>query len=63
MIGFRDLPDSLVKAITVTEDRNFFEHYGINVRGILRAFVRRYDADPTSPWQPTSAPEMDACSL
>ena len=21
------------------------------------------DAEPTSPWQPTSAPEMEACSL
>jgi penicillin-binding protein 1B len=49
VIGFNDLPPHLVKAITVTEDRSFFEHYGVNVRGILRAFVRRYDADPNSP--------------
>ncbi|MEJ7618843.1 MAG: PBP1A family penicillin-binding protein [Pyrinomonadaceae bacterium] len=38
-----------MKAITVTEDRSFFEHHGINLRGIVRAFVRRYDADPNSP--------------
>jgi penicillin-binding protein 1B len=49
VIGFNDLPPDLVKAITVTEDRAFFEHYGVNVRGILRAFVRRYDTDPNSP--------------
>lgn len=49
VIGFNDLPPRLVKAITVTEDRSFFEHYGVNVRGIIRALVRRYDADPNSP--------------
>jgi len=49
VIGFSDLPPHLVKAITVTEDRSFFEHYGVNIRGIIRAFIRRYDADPNSP--------------
>ena len=49
VIGFHDLPPHLVKAITVTEDRSFFEHYGVNVRGIIRAFIRRYDSDPNSP--------------
>ncbi|MBX5479999.1 MAG: PBP1A family penicillin-binding protein [Pyrinomonas methylaliphatogenes] len=49
VIGFKDLPPHLVKAILVTEDRSFFEHPGINFRGILRALWRRYDADPNSP--------------
>jgi len=50
VVGFNDLPPHLVKAITVTEDRAFFEHYGVNIRGILRALVRRYDnSDPSSP--------------
>jgi penicillin-binding protein 1B len=49
VIGFSDLPPHLVKAITVTEDRSFFEHYGVNIRGIIRALVRRVDSDPTSP--------------
>ena len=49
VVGFNDLPSHLVKAILVTEDRSFFEHYGVNIRGILRAFIRRYDADPNSP--------------
>jgi len=49
VIGFNDLPPDLVKAITVTEDRSFFEHHGVNIRGIIRAFLRRYDTDPNSP--------------
>src|SRR5882724_6718886 len=49
VIGFNDLTPDLVKAITVTEDRSFFEHHGVNIRGILRALVRRYDSDPNSP--------------
>ena len=48
IIGFQDLPPHLVKAITVTEDRTFFDHYGINLRGIVRAFVRRYELDPNN---------------
>lgn len=49
VVGFNDLPEHLRKAITVTEDRSFFEHYGVNIRGIIRAAVRRYDIDPNSP--------------
>ncbi len=49
IVGFKDLPPHLVKAIVVTEDRTFFDHYGINIRGIVRALIRRYDADPNSP--------------
>ncbi|HUE84215.1 MAG TPA: PBP1A family penicillin-binding protein [Pyrinomonadaceae bacterium] len=50
VIGFNDLPEHLIKAITVTEDRSFFQHYGVNLRGILRALLRRYDnSDPDSP--------------
>ena len=49
VIGYDDLPKDLVNAITVTEDRSFFEHHGVNIRGIIRAFLRRYDTDPNSP--------------
>jgi penicillin-binding protein 1B len=48
-VTFQDLPPHLVKAITVTEDRAFFEHYGVNFRGILRALWRRYESDDGSP--------------
>ncbi|MCU0240767.1 MAG: transglycosylase domain-containing protein, partial [Pyrinomonadaceae bacterium] len=42
-VTFQDLPPHLVKAITNTEDRDFFTHYGINFRGIARALWRRVD--------------------
>ncbi|MBP6002747.1 MAG: PBP1A family penicillin-binding protein [Pyrinomonadaceae bacterium] len=48
-VGFDDLPQHLVKAITVTEDRAFFEHYGVNVRGIARALWRRYEGEDVGP--------------
>ncbi|HEX8288139.1 MAG TPA: PBP1A family penicillin-binding protein [Pyrinomonadaceae bacterium] len=44
-VTFNDLPPHLVKAITVTEDRAFFEHYGVNFRGIARALWRRYELE------------------
>ena len=48
-VTFNDLPPHLIKAITVTEDRAFFEHYGVNFRGIARALWRRYEGDDGSP--------------
>jgi penicillin-binding protein 1B len=44
-VNFNDLPKNLIKAITVTEDRAFFEHYGVNFRGIARALWRRYEKE------------------
>jgi penicillin-binding protein 1B len=48
-VSFDDLPPHLVKAITVTEDRAFFEHYGVNFRGIARALWRRYEDEADTP--------------
>lgn len=45
VVTFRDLPKPLIDAITVTEDRAFFEHYGVNFRGIARALWRKYDGE------------------
>ncbi len=45
IVTFRDLPKHLIDAITVTEDRAFFEHYGVNFRGIARALWRKYEGD------------------
>jgi penicillin-binding protein 1B len=39
IIEYKDLPKSLVDAITSIEDRQFFEHSGINWRGIARALI------------------------
>lgn len=44
IIEFKDLPSDLVNAITAIEDRQFFDHPGVNWRGILRALVRDYQA-------------------
>jgi len=35
-----DIPDFLVKALQAREDARFFEHSGVDVRGMLRATVR-----------------------
>ncbi|NNE66986.1 MAG: PBP1A family penicillin-binding protein [Pyrinomonadaceae bacterium] len=48
VVSFNDLPPHLVKAITVTEDRAFFEHYGVNLRGIARALWRKYDGEDSN---------------
>lgn len=48
-VMFDDLPAHLVKAITVTEDRAFFDHYGVNFRGIARALWRRYEGEENTP--------------
>lgn len=39
-----DYPDHLVDAVLAIEDRRFFEHFGVDVRGITRAFVRNVGA-------------------
>ena len=39
IIEYKDLPKTLVNAITAIEDRQFFEHSGINLRGIMRALL------------------------
>lgn len=48
-VNFADIPPHLIKSITVTEDRSFFEHHGVNFRGIARALWRRYDGEDNSP--------------
>jgi len=39
-----EMPDHLVKAVLATEDRRFYEHYGIDIQGIFRAFVTNAQA-------------------
>jgi len=39
-LQFKDLPPTLVHAITSIEDRRFFEHHGLDVFGVARALVR-----------------------
>src|SRR5215510_14138697 len=44
IIEYRDLPKTLIDAITSIEDRQFFEHSGINWRGIMRALYNDFQA-------------------
>ena len=37
LIKLDEAPDLLLKALFATEDRNFYDHYGVSGRGILRA--------------------------
>jgi len=39
-VGFSDLPESLVNALIATEDERFYEHSGIDFRGLARAIVK-----------------------
>jgi penicillin-binding protein 1A len=38
-LSIDDLPDHLIKAVLATEDRRFYDHYGIDVIGTVRAIT------------------------
>ncbi|MGH6770762.1 MAG: transglycosylase domain-containing protein, partial [Xanthobacteraceae bacterium] len=38
-IPLEDFPDHLIKAVLATEDRRFFDHFGIDAAGTMRAFM------------------------
>ncbi len=40
IVSFKDLPKDYVNAVVAIEDRQFFHHSGINIRGVLRALWR-----------------------
>ena len=42
-----EIPDHLVKATLATEDRRFFEHFGVDVLGTLRALLTNIHAGET----------------
>ena len=44
-VSFDDLPQNLVHAVLATEDRRFFEHFGIDVIGTFRALTVNAKAD------------------
>ena len=47
-VSLADVPDFVQKAFTAAEDRRFFQHHGIDERGIIRAFIGNL-ADPGRP--------------
>jgi penicillin-binding protein 1A len=44
-VDLSDLPDHLIKATLATEDRRFFEHFGIDVFGTIRALFENARAN------------------
>ena len=44
-VPLEEIPDSLIKATLATEDRRFFEHWGIDVIGTMRALVTNLQAN------------------
>ena len=44
LVPLDEIPDNLIKATLATEDRRFYDHYGIDVQGIFRAFVTNTEA-------------------
>ncbi len=44
LVPFERIPPAMIEALLAIEDRAFYDHWGINVRAILRAFVRNVEA-------------------
>jgi membrane carboxypeptidase/penicillin-binding protein len=38
-VSLADIPDNVQKAFVAAEDRRFFQHHGVDERGIIRAFI------------------------
>ena len=38
-IAYKDIPPDLVKAVIATEDRRFFDHFGVDPLGVIRAMI------------------------
>jgi membrane carboxypeptidase/penicillin-binding protein len=47
-VPLADIPDLVQKAFVAAEDRRFFQHHGVDERGIIRAFIGNL-ADPGRP--------------
>jgi penicillin-binding protein 1A len=44
-VPLEEMPDSLIKATLATEDRRFYEHFGIDVLGTVRALFENLRSD------------------
>ena len=44
-VSFDELPENLIEAVLATEDRRFFDHFGVDVIGTLRALTVNARAD------------------
>lgn len=44
-VPLEEIPDHVIKATLATEDRRFFEHFGVDFQGTLRALLENLRAD------------------
>ena len=44
IVDAADIPDTVKNATVAIEDRRFWDHSGVDIRGIIRALKRNYDA-------------------
>ena len=44
-VPLEEIPDVLIKATLATEDRRFFEHYGVDIPGTVRAIITNAQAN------------------
>ncbi len=44
-IKFADIPDTVVQAFLIVEDKEFFNHEGVNVRSLFRATLSNFASD------------------
>ncbi|MDX2201519.1 MAG: PBP1A family penicillin-binding protein [Hyphomicrobiaceae bacterium] len=44
-VPLAEIPDTLIKATLATEDRRFFEHFGVDVLGTMRALIENARAN------------------
>ena len=47
-VALKDMPDYLIKATLSTEDRRFYDHFGIDVVGTLRALMSNASGDAST---------------
>jgi penicillin-binding protein 1A len=45
-VAYADVPPLLIKAVLATEDERFFEHPGIDYRGVVRGFIAELGIGP-----------------
>ena len=42
VVPLKDISQPMLQAVVAREDRRFFEHSGVDVQGVMRAFVETY---------------------
>lgn len=48
MVELKDIPQNLIRATLTAEDRNFYQHRGFSLTGILRSIIKNVSSDSRS---------------